>query len=71
MQLVQSHSVAGAFRSAKVWILCAAYFGLIMGLYGISFWLPTLAAADRAQPFEAGRRPMTQTAFDRFLNQHA
>ncbi len=43
---VESHSVAGAFRSAKVWILCAAYFGLIMGLYGISFWLPSLIKAS-------------------------
>ena len=46
MQLVQSHSVAGTFRSAKVWILCAAYFGLVMGLYGIGFWLPTLIKAS-------------------------
>jgi nitrate/nitrite transporter NarK len=43
---VESHSVRAAFGNAKVWILCAAYFGLIMGLYGIGFWLPTLIKAS-------------------------
>ncbi len=28
----EDHSVAGAFRNPKVWILSAAYFGFIMGL---------------------------------------
>ena len=36
----------GAFRNAKVWVLCAAYFGFIMGLYGIGFWLPSLIKAS-------------------------
>jgi MFS family permease len=31
-----------AFRSGKVWVLCAIYFTLMIGLYGISFWLPTI-----------------------------
>lgn len=39
---IEAHSVFGAFKNTKVWILCACYFGIIMGLYGISFWLPTL-----------------------------
>ena len=40
------HSALGAFRNAKVWVLCAAYFGFIMGLYGIGFWLPSLIKAS-------------------------
>ena len=43
---VESHSATGAFKNPKVWILCLAYFGLIMGLYGIGFWLPTLIKAS-------------------------
>jgi sugar phosphate permease len=37
--------VADAFRSGKVWALCAIYFTLMIGLYGISFWLPTIVKA--------------------------
>lgn len=39
---VTEHSVGGGFRHPMVWVLSAAYFGFIMGLYGIGFWLPTL-----------------------------
>ncbi len=34
-----------AFKSGKVWVLCAIYFTLMIGLYGISFWLPTIVRA--------------------------
>jgi MFS family permease len=34
-----------AFKSAKVWILSAIYFTLMIGLYGIAFWLPTIIKA--------------------------
>lgn len=30
------------FVDRRVWRLCALVFGLVMGLYGISFWMPTL-----------------------------
>jgi nitrate/nitrite transporter NarK len=43
---VEDHSAFGAFRNAKGWILCAAYFGFIMCLYGIGFWLPSLIKAS-------------------------
>lgn len=43
---IESHSASGAFRSPKVWVLSAAYFGFIMGLYGIGFWLPSLVKAS-------------------------
>jgi D-galactonate transporter len=35
-------SIREAFRSARVWLLCAVYFGIIMGMYGVSFWLPQI-----------------------------
>jgi D-galactonate transporter len=37
-----SHSFADAFANPKVWLLCAVYFGIVMGTYGISFWLPQI-----------------------------
>jgi sugar phosphate permease len=36
------HSVIDAFKSSTVWVLCAIYFTLMIGLYGIAFWLPTI-----------------------------
>jgi MFS family permease len=35
-------TLADAFRSSKTWLLCAVYFGFVMGNYGISFWLPQI-----------------------------
>ncbi len=43
---IESHSALGAFRNPKVWVLCAAYFGFVMGLYGVGFWLPSLIKAS-------------------------
>ena len=39
------HSFIKALGNPKVWILGLMYFGVVMGLYGISFWLPTLIKA--------------------------
>jgi MFS family permease len=36
------HRLIDAFTSGKVWVLCAIYFTLMIGLYGIAFWLPTI-----------------------------
>jgi MFS family permease len=36
------HRLIDAFASGKVWVLCAIYFTLMIGLYGIAFWLPTI-----------------------------
>ncbi|MEX5341078.1 MFS transporter [Pseudomonas sp. I2] len=43
------HSVFGAFRNRRVWVLATGYFGFMMGLYGISFWLPSLIKASGVQ----------------------
>jgi MFS family permease len=39
------HKLSDAFKSGKVWALCAIYFTLMIGLYGIAFWLPTIVKA--------------------------
>lgn len=36
------HRLADAFRSPRLWILALIYFCVVMGLYGISFWLPQI-----------------------------
>jgi MFS family permease len=39
------HKLMDAFTSGKVWALCAIYFTLMIGLYGIAFWLPSIVKA--------------------------
>jgi len=45
----KSMSVGAVFRNGKVWMLSAIYFCCIMGLYGVSFWLPQLVKNAGAQ----------------------
>jgi MFS family permease len=44
-------SLLDAFKSAKVYALCAIYFTLMIGLYGIAFWLPTIVKAFGTQGY--------------------
>jgi MFS family permease len=39
------HRILDAFKSGKVYVLCVIYFTLMIGLYGIAFWLPTIVKA--------------------------
>ena len=39
---VVDHGVAHTFANPKVWLMALIYFSFIMGLYGVSFWLPQL-----------------------------
>jgi D-galactonate transporter len=49
------HSLAGVFRNGKVWLMAAIYFCCMMGLYGVSFYLPTLVkAAGVKDPLDVG-----------------
>ena len=41
----QSHSLREAFRSGMVWLMSFIYFCLLMGMYGVTFWLPTIIRA--------------------------
>jgi len=48
-------SVKSGLVGAKVLLLCAVYFLLLMGLYGLGFWLPTiLSAAGAKSPLQVG-----------------
>ena len=38
----QNHSSAQAFRNARVWLMGVIYFCFVTGLYGVTFWLPTM-----------------------------
>ena len=38
-------SLRNAFSNPRVWLFCLIYFCIVMGLYGISFWLPTIIKA--------------------------
>ncbi|MFO1075701.1 MAG: MFS transporter [Geminicoccaceae bacterium] len=35
-------SVAATFKDPRVWLMCLIYFAFVLGLYGMTFWLPTL-----------------------------
>jgi MFS transporter, ACS family, tartrate transporter len=37
-----NHSLRAAFAHPLVWVLALVYFGIVTGLYGLGFWLPTL-----------------------------
>jgi D-galactonate transporter len=39
------HSLGRVFRNGRVWLMAAIYFCCMMGLYGVSFYLPTLIKA--------------------------
>ena len=39
-----AHRVGDAFRSGRVWACCAIYFGAVMGIYGVTFWLPQIVS---------------------------
>lgn len=41
----QSHSLREAFGSGMVWLMSFIYFCLLMGMYGVTFWLPTIIKA--------------------------
>ncbi|SAL48018.1 major facilitator transporter [Caballeronia terrestris] len=38
-------SIGMIFSSPKVWLMSLIYFSFVMGLYGVSFWLPTIIKA--------------------------
>lgn len=37
-----SHRIVDAFLSPGVWLLSVAYFGFVMAVYGVGFWLPQI-----------------------------
>jgi len=41
----QDLKIGAVFASARVWLMSLIYFCFVMGLYGVSFWLPTIIKA--------------------------
>ncbi|HYA40797.1 MAG TPA: MFS transporter, partial [Syntrophobacteraceae bacterium] len=41
----QRHSLREAFRSGMVWLMSFIYFCLLTGMYGVTFWMPTIIKA--------------------------
>jgi len=39
------HDVRSALMDSRVLLLCAIYFGIVVGLYGIGYWLPQIIQA--------------------------
>jgi len=49
------HRLADALRSRRLWLLALIYFCIVMGLYGISFWLPSiLSETMTSDPWRIG-----------------
>jgi D-galactonate transporter len=38
----EEESVLSVMGSGRVWLMAAIYFSFVMGLYGVSFWMPTI-----------------------------
>ena len=49
------NALAGMFANPRVWLMALIYFCLVMGLYGVGFWLPTLIKASGVKsPLDVG-----------------
>jgi sugar phosphate permease len=49
------HGIGAAFRSPRVWLFCAIYFAIVMGNYGLTFWLPQIISETVASdPWRVG-----------------
>lgn len=49
------HSIAGVFANPKVWLMSLIYFSFVMGLYGVTFWLPSIIKATGiSDPLDVG-----------------
>lgn len=38
-------SFSQLIRNGRVWVMCLIYFSIVMGQYGLTFWMPTLVKA--------------------------
>jgi ACS family tartrate transporter-like MFS transporter len=48
------HGVGSALADFRVILLCVIYFGIVVGLYGIGYWLPQIVQAMGFSNFEIG-----------------
>jgi MFS transporter, ACS family, tartrate transporter len=47
-------SLRGAFESGRMWALALVYFGIVLAVYGLGFWLPTLVRDHGIEPTRVG-----------------
>ncbi len=58
------HSVVDAFRSPQVWLFSAIYFAIVMGNYGLTFWLPQIISDTMTKsPWSIGLISMVPWGF--------
>jgi D-galactonate transporter len=51
----QDERIARVLANPRVWLLALVYFTIVAGLYGVSFWLPTIIkAAGVSDPLDVG-----------------
>jgi nitrate/nitrite transporter NarK len=51
----EEESIFKVLSSGRVWLMATIYFGFVMGIYGVSFWLPTIIKAmGVADPLQVG-----------------
>jgi len=48
------HGVWSALKDSRVMLLCAIYFAIVVGLYGIGYWLPQMVQAFGFSNFAIG-----------------
>jgi hypothetical protein len=61
------HTLADAFRSRQVWVLCGVYFGIIMGNHYVSFWMPQIIKDNfSSDPWRIGLISMVPWGFGAF-----
>ena len=53
---LKSHgNLAKVLADGKVWLLAFVYFAIVSGLYGVTFWLPTIIKElGIADPLQVG-----------------
>ncbi len=51
----EDHNFLSVMGSGRVWLCAAIYFSYVMGLYGVSFWMPSIIKAmGYADPLDIG-----------------
>lgn len=67
----QVHSLRGAFSDRRTWVLCVMYGFILMGEYGVLFWMPTIIKdTGVSDPLQIGLLtaiPYTATVIAMFL----
>ena len=41
----ESKSIGALLRDPRIWAMCLIYFSVVLGQYGLTFWMPTLVKA--------------------------